>query len=52
MARTGFGWQLFGTIICGLIFSIPFVIGYFVYRYVQRKIEERKEITEEEFLTA
>ena len=41
--RLGFGWQFFGTILCGLILAIPIAVAYFIARFVQGRVEKRKE---------
>jgi len=41
--RLGFGWQFFGTILCGLILAIPIALAYFIARAIQGRIEKRKE---------
>ncbi|MBK5113377.1 MAG: hypothetical protein KGD59_11965 [Candidatus Heimdallarchaeota archaeon] len=41
--RLGFGWEFIGTILCGLIFAIPIGIAYFIVRFVQGRVEKRKE---------
>ena len=45
--RTGFGWTFLGTILCGFLFALPVVIGYLIYRSVQKRVEERKEKAKE-----
>lgn len=40
---TNIGWQLFGTLLCGLVFAIPIILGYFIVKWAIQKVEERKE---------
>jgi len=46
--RTGFGWQFIGTILCGFFFAIPIALAYYIARFVQGRIEKRKEKDVEE----
>jgi hypothetical protein len=41
--RLGAGWQFFGTILCGLVLAIPIAVAYFIARFVQGRVEKRKE---------
>ena len=41
--RTGAGWQILGTILCGFVFSLPFVIGFYIYKFIVGQVEKRKE---------
>ncbi len=41
--RLGFGWQFFGTLLCGLILAIPIALAYFLARFIQGRVERRKE---------
>jgi hypothetical protein len=46
--RLGFGWQFIGTILCGFFFAIPIALAYFIARFVQGRVEKRKEKDVEE----
>jgi len=46
----GFGWQLFGTILCALLLTLPFVIGFLIYRSIVKRAAKRKESQEKEEL--
>ena len=48
MASTNFGWQLFGTLLCGIVFALPIFLGYFIVRWINGAIEKRKEKVEKE----
>ena len=45
---TNFGWQLFGTILCGLIFAIPIILVYFIVRWAMGLGERRKKKQEKQ----
>ena len=36
-------WQILGTILCGLVFTIPVIIGYYIVSAIMGRIEKRKE---------
>ncbi len=41
--RLGFGWQFIGTILCGFVLAIPIAIAFYIVRFVQGRVEKRKE---------
>jgi len=43
MARTNFGWQLLGTILVGVVFALPIIIGYYIVKGIMGGVERRKE---------
>ncbi|MGC9780983.1 MAG: hypothetical protein HZR80_17195 [Candidatus Heimdallarchaeota archaeon] len=45
---TNFGWQFLGTILCGFIFALPIVIGYYLVKFVIGRVEKGKEKREKE----
>jgi len=46
--RLGFGWQFLGTILCGFFFAIPIALVYYIVRFVQGKVEKRRDRIEED----
>jgi len=45
---TNFGWQLFGTFICGIVFALPIILGYFIVKGIMGAVENRKEKVEKD----
>ncbi len=43
MARTNFGWQLLGTVLVGVVFALPIIIGYYIVKGITSRVEKRKE---------
>ncbi|HUU77224.1 MAG TPA: hypothetical protein VMX55_02685 [candidate division Zixibacteria bacterium] len=39
---TNVGWQLFGTVLCGLVFAIPIILVYFIVKWIMSSVEKRK----------
>jgi H+/gluconate symporter-like permease len=48
LGKTGFGWQLLGTLLCGLVLTIPVILGYYFYKWVRQQVERHREKTEKE----
>ncbi len=40
---TSIGWAFFGTILFGVVFALPIIIGYFVAKGMKSSLERRKE---------
>ncbi len=45
---TSVGWQLLGTVCCGFVFAIPFMLIYLLVRVIVRSSEKRKEKLEKQ----
>lgn len=39
---TNIGWQFFGTLLCGVVFALPIIIGYYVVKGLMGTVERRK----------
>ncbi len=37
------GWAFFGTLLCGIVFALPIIIGYYIVQSIMSRVERRKE---------
>ncbi len=42
------GWAFFGTLLCGIVFALPIIIGYYIVKGIMGTVERRKEKVEKD----
>jgi hypothetical protein len=48
--KMAFGQVLLGSMLFGLILTIPIIVGFYLFKFIKNRVEERQEKEEEEEL--